>query len=59
MSMNSRSNNFLNLIEEGNKQKKQNEFNYEEDVFFSQNNSNSKLQKSNNNLKRFEDFLGN
>ena len=68
MSMNSRSNNFLNLIEEsnnnnnnnsGNKQKKQNEFNYEEDAFFSHNNSNSKIQKGNNNLKRFEDFLGN
>ena len=63
MSMNNRSNNFLNLIEEGNinnnsgnKQRKQNEFNFEEEAFFSQNNSNSKLQKGNNNLKRFEDF---
>ena len=63
MNMNNRSNNFLNLIEEGNinnnsgnKQRKQNEFNFEEEAFFSQNNSNSKLQKGNNNLKRFEDF---
>ena len=63
MSMNNRSNNFLNLIKEGNinnnsgnKQRKQNEFNFEEEAFFSQNNSNSKLQKGNNNLKRFEDF---
>jgi len=67
MSMNSRSNHFLNLIDEGNnnnnsgnKQFKQNELNYDDEVIFSQNNSNSKLHNNNNNnLKRFEDFLGN
>ena len=67
LSLNSKSSNFMNLIDEGNNnnfsgsgnKKIIRDFEYEDVGFYSQNSLNSKIQKNSSNIKRFEDFLEN
>ncbi len=67
LSLNSKSSNFMNLIDEGNNnnfsgsgnKKMIRDFEYEDVGFYSQNSLNSKIQKNSSNIKRFEDFLEN
>ena len=67
LSLNSKSSNFLNMIDEGDNnnfsgsgnKKMIQDFGYDDVGFYSQNSLNSKVQKNSSNIKRFEDFLEN